>query len=223
MNRPALIHLVCLTGAALLMAPQAVPAQTNLAGPVIPVRDTSTSIGLPDAPVTIVEFSDFQCPRCGEHFVWTLGDLVTEYVKTGKVRYIIRDYPLESIHPLALKAAEGAHCAGDQGKYWEMHNRLFSNQAALAPKMLALHAAMLRLDVAKFETCLNSGAYTAKVRQSVKDGKEAGVGGTPWFFLGLTNPDEPTVRAVVQLEGVQPYAVFSAEIQKLLAARTASK
>ena len=91
------------------------------------------ALGRPDAPVTLVEFSDYQCPFCGRFFSATLSTLKRDYIDTGKVRYVFRDYPLAQIHPQARKAAEAAHCAGDQGKYWEMHDRLFRNQKALTP------------------------------------------------------------------------------------------
>jgi|SRR5436309_4597280 len=87
------------------------------------VADAPT-LGLTDAPVTVVEFSDYQCPFCGRFYSTTLPALKRDYIDTGKVRYVFRDYPLDQIHPQARKAAEAAHCAGDQGKYWEMHDRL---------------------------------------------------------------------------------------------------
>jgi protein-disulfide isomerase len=102
--------------------------------------DGAPSMGNGDAKVTLIEFSDYQCSFCGRHFSQTLPRLMTEYVKTGKVKYVLRDFPLEPIHPLAFKAAEAARCASDQGKYWEMHDRLFSNQQALGPKDLPRHA-----------------------------------------------------------------------------------
>ena len=115
--------------------------------------DGAPSLGNGDAKVTLIEFSDYQCPFCGRHFSQTLPRLMTEYVKTGKVKYVLRDFPLEPIHPLAFKAAEAARCAGDQGKYWEMHGRLFSNQQALGPKDLPRHAEAVGLDVTRFQEC----------------------------------------------------------------------
>lgn len=175
------------------------------------------SMGEKGPKVTIVEFSDYQCPLCSQYFNWTMGQLVDEYVKTGRVKYVYRDFPLESIHPLALKAAEGAHCAGELGKFWEMHDRLLRNQAAIEAKFLPLHAQVLRLDVPKFQQCLDSGRYTATVRESAAEGKKAGVRGTPWFLLGLTGPDDTKLRPVTLVEGAQPYAVFKQAIDKLLA------
>ena len=166
--------------------------------------------------VTIVEFSDYQCPLSSQYFNLTLRDIVNDYIKTGKVKYVFRDFPIESIHPLALKAAEGAYCAGEQGKYWEMHDRLLRNQMAIEAKVLPLHALVLGLDVPKFQQCLDSGKYAAKVREGVADGKKAGVQGTPTFFLGLTDPKESKLKAVTFVSGAQSYTTFKEAIDKLL-------
>jgi len=173
-------------------------------------------MGAKSAKVTIVEFSDYQCPRSSEYFNWTMRQIVDDYVRTGKVKYVFRDFPLESIHPLALKAAEGAHCAGEQDKYWEMHDRLLRNQMAIDVKVLLLHAKMLGLDLPKFQQCLDSGKYTATVRESAVEGRRAGVPGTPGFFLGLTDPNEPVLKAVAYVDGAQPYTVFKEAIDRLL-------
>jgi protein-disulfide isomerase len=178
--------------------------------------DGAPSMGANNAKVTMIEFSDYQCPHSSEYFILTMREIVKEYVKTGKVKYVYRDFPIESIHPLALKAAEGARCAGEQGKYWEMHDRFFRNQSSIEVKILPLHAVMLGLDVPKFQQCLDSSKYAAQVRESVAEGERAGVRGTPWFFLGLTDPNNSTLRAVAYVDGAQPYTVFKEAIDKLL-------
>jgi len=185
--------------------------------------DGAASMGDKSARITMVEFSDYQCPRSSEYFNWTMRQLVDEYVKTGKVRYVFRDFPLESIHPLALKAAEGARCAGEQGKYWEMHDRFFRNPASIEPEILPLHAQMLGLNVQQFRQCLDSGRYTDKIRLSIADGQKAGVRGTPTFFIGLTDTKEPNLRPITTIEGIQPYAVFRDAIDNLLSALTEHK
>jgi protein-disulfide isomerase len=171
------------------------------------------------AKLTLIEFSDYQCPFCGRYFRETLPQLQKEYVETGKLRYVFRNFPIESIHPQAFKAAEAAQCAGEQGKYWEMHDRLFGNQSALAPADLPGHARALGLDVAKFEQCLESGQIAASIRQDQADGQKAGVRGTPSFFLGLTTPAGEAVRALRMIQGAQPYAAFKEAIDSLLAAQ----
>jgi protein-disulfide isomerase len=171
------------------------------------------------ARVTLIEFSDYQCPFCGRYFRDTLPQLQKEYVETGKVRYVFRNFPIESIHPQAFKAAEAAECAGEQGKYWEMHDRLFGNQSALAPADLPGHARALGLDGEKFEKCLESSQTAESIRQDLADAQKAGVRGTPSFFLGLTVPGGEGVKAVQMIQGAQPYAAFKEAIDGLLAAQ----
>jgi protein-disulfide isomerase len=130
---------------------------------------------------------------------------------------VVRDYPLESIHPQAFKAAEAAHCANEQGKYWEMHDRLFANQKALGIKDLPQHAQALGLDEAKFQQCLDSGKYAARIRKDLTDGQRAGITGTPGFFLGVTDPNGTEIKAVRVIKGAQPFAAFQAAIDSLLA------
>jgi protein-disulfide isomerase len=178
--------------------------------------DGAPSIGGSDAKVTIVEFSDYQCPLSSRYFKLTMRELVKEYITTGKVRYVFMDFPIESIHPLALKAAEGAHCAGEQGKFWELHDRLLRNQTAIGAEFLPLHAEMLKLDLPRFRECLESGKYAPTVRQSVVEGKKAGVRGTPVFFLGISDPKNSKLRAITFVNGAQPYQAFKEAIDKLL-------
>src|SRR2546422_1286610 len=144
------------------------------------VADAPT-LGRADAPVTIVEFSDYQCPFCQRFFATTLPELKREYIETGKVRYVFRDFPLE-MHAQARKAAEAAHCAGEQGKYWEMHDVLFQNQRALEVENLKEYAGRLNVDSTGFYACLNDGRYSAEIQKDHDDGAAAGVGGTPGFF-----------------------------------------
>ena len=178
--------------------------------------DGAPSMGNGDAKITLIEFSDYQCPFCGRHVSQTLPRLITEYVKTGKVKYVLRDFPLGPIHPLAFKAAEAARCAGDQGKYWEMHDRLFSNQQALGPQDLPRHAEAVGLDVTRFQECLEKETHAAKIRQDLSDGEKAGVRGTPAFFLGLTDPNGSQVKALRSVTGAQSYAAFKTAIDSLL-------
>ena len=121
------------------------------------------SLGRKDAPVTLVEFSDYECPFCQRHFLSVLPEIKREYVDTGKVRYVFVDFPLEQLHPHARKAAEAAYCAGEQGRYWEMHDALFTNQQALELPQLGGHARNLGLDATAFESCLFSGRHAARV------------------------------------------------------------
>jgi protein-disulfide isomerase len=173
--------------------------------------------GARDARVTLVEFTDYQCPFCARHHRDTLPRVLEAYVKTGKLKYVVRDYPLEAIHPAAVKAAEAPHCASEAGRYWQMHERLFAHPRGMAPDDLVLHAEAVGLDSRVFRHCLESGKYAGRVRQARAEGERAGVRGTPMFFLGLTEPSSDTITAVTTIRGAQPYARFEEAIEKLLA------
>ncbi|TAM82167.1 MAG: DsbA family protein [Acidobacteria bacterium] len=174
------------------------------------------SMGNKDARVTLVEFTDYQCPFCGRAYRETYPPVVAEYVKTGKVRYIVHDYPLEQLHPNAFKAAEAAHCAGDQGKYWEMHDRLFGDQKALDEKGLVASAQALGLDAKQFQQCLDTGKFKAGVQSEVDAGRKLGVTGTPTFFLGPTGNDPDKFRATEKIGGAFPYTAFKKAIDDII-------
>lgn len=184
------------------------------AGPVRARVAEGPSLGRVDAPVTIVEFSDYQCPFCQRFFTTTFPILKKEYIESGKVRYVFRDYPLAQLHPNARRAAEAAHCAGEQGKYWEMHDLLFQNQQSLAPPELGEHARSLGLNGEAFRRCLASGRNTPRVDRGVADGAAAGVQGTPGFVIGLTKPGD-TVEGT-PLRGALPLETFRQIIEQLL-------
>ena len=126
------------------------------------------------------------------------------------------DLPLERIHKQAFKAAEATHCAGDQGKYWEMHDRLFANQRALEP--WSGHAEALGLDVATFDSCMSDGTHAEAVRRDMVEAGKAGATGTPSFVLATTDPSDPTkVKGLTFIRGAQPFATFKAQIESALA------
>ena len=194
------------------------PAQSAFAGPVTMSVGDGPSLGSEDAPVTIVEFSDYQCPYCKKHFTNTLSAIKTSYIDRGKVRYVFRNFPLDSIHPHARKAAEAAHCAGDQGKYWDMHDVMFQNQDALETDNLRDFAKTMQLDPKAFNTCLDEDQYAKKVEADVAAGSAIGVTGTPKFFIGRTKPDGTMVATV--MKGAQPASAFSLVIDRLLEEKT---
>lgn len=186
-------------------------AQQPPSGPVEVSTENAYSLGAADAPVTVVEFTDFQCPYCSRHNDQTLPQLIENYVNTGKVRYVFKDFPLTSIHPEAMLAAEAARCAGDQGVYVEMHHRLFSGQGEWsgqpnAADVFAGYAAELGLDATSFSECLESGIHEAAVTADIEEAIGLGVNGTPAFFLNGQF-----------LSGAQPYGVFEQAIEQLLA------
>jgi len=140
-----------------------------------------------------------------------------EYVETGKIKHVFMDFPLP-MHSNAMKASEAGLCAGDQGKFWEMHDKLFANQQALKQEDLVKHAEALGLDTAKFKECLDSGKHAGDIKKSITEGQKAGISGTPAFLIGYIEPDG-NVRATKKVVGAQPYASFKAAIDELLSAK----
>jgi len=200
-----------------LLRARAAPSAIAPSNAVLDIKDHPFK-GDRHAMITLIEFSDFQCPFCGRYVRDTLPQLERDYITTGKVKYVVRDFPIQSIHARALKAHEAARCAGEQGRYWEMHDRLFANQRALDASDLLEHAHAISLDRSSVEQCLSSDKEASKVKQDVADGQAAGVSGTPTFFIGLTEPDEGPVKARQVIRGAQPYAVFKEAIEALVAA-----
>ncbi len=196
-------------------------------GAAAPGQPQNLALPLGDDPVkgdqkahlVLVDFADYQCPFCGRHVRETLPQLDREYIQTGKLRYVAREFPLEALHPQAFKAAEAALCAGEEGKYWEMHDRLFGNQRALGPSELPAHAQALGLDEVRFRQCLDSGRKADKVRRDLAEGQRAGIRGTPTFFLGITDEKGSSVKVLRVIHGAQPFVNFKAAIDSALAAK----
>ncbi|HEX9627199.1 MAG TPA: DsbA family protein [Acidiferrobacterales bacterium] len=189
----------------------AAPQRAQSAAVRVSVKDRP-ALGAAQAPVTVVEFSDYQCPFC-KRFVENAFPLLNErYVKTGKVRWVVRDLPL-GFHPHARKAAQAAHCAGEQGKFWEMRDVLFRNDNRLAEDQLPAYAQETRLDTTAFKECLASGRHFARIDQDVQDAGNVRITGTPTFVIGRSEGEAVNGHPVV---GAQAAAVFEAEIQRLL-------
>jgi protein-disulfide isomerase len=173
-------------------------------------EETMSVKGAADAPVLMIEFSDYECPFCNRYVTSTLPRIREQYIDTGKLRYVYRDLPLNSIHPKAQAAAEAARCAGDQSKYWEMHDQLFGRQAEWqGGDEQALFGAMageLGLDTQAFNACLAEGRYTEYVQRQTDEGLQIGIAGTPAFIIG----DQ-------FLSGAQPFEVFQQVIERQLA------
>ncbi len=168
-------------------------------------------LGDKDAEITIVEFSDFQCPFCARAYSGSLAEFRnSEYFKSGQVNLVFKHFPLNSIHPQAQKAAEASECANRQGKFWEYHDVLFENQQALDIASLKKYAANLKLDTAKFNKCLDGGEAAAKVNKDLAEASAAGGRGTPYFVL--VNKDGETQA----ISGAVPYTNFESAIQALM-------
>ncbi|MFH1276388.1 MAG: thioredoxin domain-containing protein [Candidatus Woesearchaeota archaeon] len=162
------------------VAPSAAPSAPVV--DMVALMDDDAVEGNPNAPVTIVEFSDYECPFCGRFYSQTYGQLKAKYIDTGKVKLVFRDFPL-SFHAQAQKAAEAAECAGEQDKYYEMHDLLFEKGVSGGVNAFKSYAAELGLDTTAFNTCLDSGQMASEIRKDFSDGSRAGVKGTPAFFI----------------------------------------
>ena len=178
--------------------------------------DDDPMMGNRNAQLTLIEFSDYHCPFCRRFFTQTLPKIKSNYIDTGKVRYVFRDYPLDTIHPHARKAAETAHCAQEQGKYWEMHDAIFESKDREVPDLNKL-GHKLGLDVARLDGCVDSGKYAKEIEKDFQDGTLAGVTGTPGFFLGLTRKGA-TIQGTL-ISGAQPFARFTKLFDALLASQ----
>jgi protein-disulfide isomerase len=175
--------------------------------------EDSPQRGALDAPLVLFEFSDYQCPYCRRHYLDTFPEIERDFIAVGKLRYVIGEFPIPRLHPLAPKAAEAARCAGEQGKFWEMHARLFTYQQQLEP--WSAHAQALGLDSARFQSCLDTGKYAAEVQRNAAQAQSAGIHSTPTFLLGIVEGQQ--VRIVSRLRGAAPYRYFKAEIEATLA------
>jgi len=181
-----------------------VVAPTQPTVPTAPVKvslDDDAVLGNKNAKVTIVEFSDYECPFCGRHFSETYPQIKSQYIDTGKVKLVFRDFPL-SFHQSAQKAAEAAECAGEQGKYFEMHDKLYQNQQTLSVENEKKWAKEIGLDQGKFDKCLDSGQMAGEIAKDMADGQSYGVQGTPGFFIN----GKP-------ISGAQPFSVFQQAIE----------
>lgn len=181
--------------------PQATQVQQRL---TVSIDENDPTLGPADAPVTIIEFSDFECPYCRKWFVETWPQIQKTYA--GKVRLVYRDFPL-SFHPDSQSAAEAASCAGEQGKYWDYHDLLFSGVALGNDTYLSI-ASQLKLEMTKFQDCLSSQRYASDVQADLQYGSSLGITGTPTFFVNG-----------IPLVGAQPFSVFKGIIDKELASK----
>ena len=183
------------------------------------VMITGASVmGNANAKVTLIEYSDYQCPFCSRHSKQTMPEIIKNYVNEGKVKFLMREYPIPSLHPRATAASQAALCAGDQGKYWEMHDILFSNQRKMSDDDLSGYAAEIGLDAGKYSNCLEQKDYAERLKSDIEEGKAMGVSGTPSFVLGLTDPSDPNkVKVTKFVRGARDYGSFAKAIDELLA------
>jgi protein-disulfide isomerase len=195
-----------------MVAPQSAAALTPEKKVQMNVGSGWYAVGRADAPVTLVEFADYQCPFCKRFHTGVYAELKKNYIDTGKVRFVSRDLPLE-FHPLALRAAEAARCAGEQGKYWELRDSLYADVAPPNEEVIEKAAASVSLDTQTFQTCLASSRYRAEVQQDASDAATLGISGTPTFVLARTAQAK---LEGVRIVGAQPFAAFQSAIDGLL-------
>jgi protein-disulfide isomerase len=179
----------------------------------VKVMATGYAMGKMDAPLTLVEFTDLECPFCSRFHATTFEEIKKNYIDTGKVRYVTRDYPLP-FHANAVKAANAARCAADQGKFWEFRSALIKNATKLGGDNILQYARDMRLNDKELSACLEKMTYDKDVQKDIEDAGKVGVSGTPTFVLGLTTLGE---MDGVKIVGALPFEVFDTKIKELLA------
>lgn len=185
--------------------------------PSRPKTASVTTLGNPvlgdkKAPVTIVEFTDYQCPFCQGFYSRAFKELKKQYIDTGKLRFVLRDLPLPN-HQYAKPSAIASHCAGEQNKFWEMHDALFEGGGKLNPDDILSYASSIGLEEGSFKACINSGKFKNDINQDVQDARNAGIRGTPAFVIGKTTEDRVSGTLIA---GTRPFIAFKQEIDKLL-------
>ena len=174
--------------------------------------------GQSSAPVTLVEISDYHCPFCRRHVQQTQPRLYSEYVQQGKLRHVFIHYPIAQLHPDAYKSHEAASCAAEQGKFWDLHLKLFETPLKTSEQLIGI-AQNAGLDANAFRTCLDSGKYASAVKESVARIQKLNVSGTPMFFLGKTPSGSQPMTVSKIIEGAQPYDAFKKAIDEVAATK----
>ena len=189
-------------------APSLVKSSFDIAG--------APSRGDANAPVTIVEISDYHCPFCRRHVQQTQPRIYSELVDKGKVRHVFVHYPIAQLHPDAYRSHEAAVCANDQGKFWELHTKLFETPLKTVEQLTGL-AQSTGLDATTFRACLDSGKHAKEVQASVERITKMNVNGTPMFLVGRSSGNSVTVAKVI--EGAQPYEAFKMAVDEVIAGK----
>lgn len=205
-------------------APGTVAQQPDTPTPAAPTPPPTTDtpaevdddpvLGDSSAPITLIEFTDYQCPFCSRHFSQTYPQIKSEYVDTGLVKMVVRDFPL-SFHANAQKASEASECAEDQDQFWQMHDKLFSGQqewSNLADPLpvFSRYAGELGMDTDTFETCVSDGTHAQEVRDDMAAGSASGIDGTPGFWI--LGPDGQSQK----ISGAYPFESFKAAFDGMM-------
>jgi protein-disulfide isomerase len=195
-------------------------AQPSAPGAAAPVDDkvsmafisTRNALGRADAPLVMVEYTDYQCPFCQRFHNTTWTELKKNWIDTGKVRFISRDFPLP-FHENARRAAVASHCGAEQGKFWELRHTMIVNAEKLQSDRLPDYAKEAGLDVGRFNACLAADKYKEDIDKSYAEGLAAGINGTPSFIVGQLRNDR---LEGVRMVGAMPYAMFDAKLKQML-------
>ena len=216
LNELKAIHQLLLTQQTTRAASAPAPAPAQSDKVKMSVGTGWYSLGRDDAPVTMVEFTDYQCPFCRRFEADSFAQLKKEYIDTGKVRFVSRDLPLE-FHPNAPAAAMAARCAGEQHKFWEMRDAMMLDTSTdLGPDSILKYGQKTNLDMTAFRGCLSDKKYTDAIKKDTADAGTLGISGTPSFIIGKTAKDE---IAGVRIIGAVPYSVFDSTIKDLLVSK----
>lgn len=190
--------------------------------PIVDVTG-APALGADEAVVTLIEFSDYECPYCVRYFQETFPQIQADYVQTGKIRYIFKDFPVDQLHPEAIRAHEAAHCAGEQNRFWELHGRLFSKAGTHTAELLEQRASEAGLNLADYRACIESRRHAELIKESVAQAVELGATGTPAFFIGMRDLATNQVRLLQAITGAQPYSTFAKALDSLIAKTSAEK
>jgi protein-disulfide isomerase len=169
-------------------------------------------LGSKDAPITVVEFSDYQCPFCQRFHTQVYGDLKKDFIDTGKVRFYSRDLPIDQLHPNATRAAQAARCAGDQGQFWALRDIMSAHPDALDLNSLIADASAVKINPDTFRKCVETEKYKEAVKGDLLEAMKIGADGTPSFVVGKSTPDGVDGELIV---GAQPYNVFQEKFKSL--------
>jgi protein-disulfide isomerase len=189
--------------------------QQQLAGPPVKIKmnlEGAEMLGSKNAPVTMVEFTDYQCPFCQSFHTQTFGELKKNFIDTGKVRFYSRDLPLDSMHPDAMRAAEAGRCAAAQGQFWALRDVMGHHPDKLNLESLLADAEFLKLDVTAFRVCVVSEKYKNEIQADMMEAMRIGADGTPAFVVGKSTAEGIEGDLVV---GAQPYSTFDLKLRSL--------
>jgi len=168
--------------------------------------------GAATGEMVLIEFSDFQCPFCAQYARDTYPLIKRDFIDTGILRYAFWNFPIDRLHPLATELATGSECAAREGRFWEMHDRLFENPQSIREGSLAEFGRIIGLNPLAFSSCLRSGEVKAKINSDMATARRLGITATPAFFIGVVEHNS-MVRVVKRLAGAQPYPVFRGAIE----------